>query len=131
MILKLFSRQSIFSMIDILFKDMINDAEIFLQKDDSDDDEEEEEVKQEKKDDQVENIEDMDPFRLSVDIDEYLEVKGILTIERVKDIVGEIMSATKSFKFDILENIMKGVIFEGKVIRESFMQEILKSAEDA
>ena len=130
MILKLFSKQSIFSLIDILFKDMIEDAKIFDEEgdDDDDDDEDEESVKSEKKVDLDASI---DAFKLAIDIDEYLEIKGILTIERVKDIVGEIMSATKNFKYDILENIMKGVIFEGKKIRESFMQEILKSAEDA
>ena len=122
MILQLFTRQSIFSLIDILFKDMIGDAEIFDVNEESEDYDEEEETKEEeKKEEKKEDIDEIDPFKIAVDIEEYLDVKGILTIERVKDIVGEIMSATKSFKYDILENIMKGVIFEGKVIRESFM----------
>jgi len=34
-------------------------------------------------------------------------------------------------RYFILENIMKGVIFENKKLRESFMQEILTAADDA
>ena len=59
-------------------------------------------------------------------------IKGTLTIERIKDIVGEIMSSCAGkMKYEILEIIMKGVIFEKKKLRESFMQEILNSAENA
>ena len=58
-------------------------------------------------------------------------IKGTLTIERIKDIVGEIMSSCAGkMKFEILEVIMKGVIFENKKLRESFMQEILNSAQN-
>jgi hypothetical protein len=43
----------------------------------------------------------------------YLGIKGTLTIERIKDIVGEIMaSCTGKLKYEILEIIMSGVIFE-------------------
>ena len=41
-----------------------------------------------------------------------MSIKGVLTIERIKDIVGEIMnSCKKKMKYEILEKIMKGVIF--------------------
>ena len=59
-------------------------------------------------------------------------IKGVLAIERIKDIVGEVMSCCqKKMKYDILENIMKGVIFEKKKLRESFMQEILNASVNA
>ena len=59
-------------------------------------------------------------------------IKGTLTIERIKDIVGEIMgSCAGKMKYEILEVIVKGVIFEGKKLRESFMQEVLNSADQA
>ena len=44
MVLKLFTKQSIFSLIDMLFKDMNEDAKIFDKKDSSDEEEEEEEI---------------------------------------------------------------------------------------
>ena len=48
-----------------------------------------------------------------------MNVKGTLTIERIKDIVGEIMSSCAGkMKFEILEVIMKGVVFEKKKLRE-------------
>ena len=63
------------------------------------------------------------------DTEAYLELKGLLSIERIKDIVGQIMSICKSeLEYDIMEYIMKGVIFEKKSLRESFMQEVLNSA---
>ncbi len=34
-------------------------------------------------------------------------------------------------KYKICQTIMKGVVYEGKKLRISFMQEILKSADDA
>jgi hypothetical protein len=65
-------------------------------------------------------------------MESYLGIKGTLTIERIKDIVGEIMSSCAGkMKYEILEIIMNGVIFEKKKLRESFMQEILISAENA
>lgn len=37
----------------------------------------------------------------------YMNRKGVLTIERIKDIVGEIMcTCEKKMKYDILEQIM-------------------------
>jgi len=40
-------------------------------------------------------------------------------------------SCAKKMKYEILEYIMKGVIFEKKKLRESFMQEILNSSDSA
>jgi hypothetical protein len=65
-------------------------------------------------------------------LEDYLDTKSILTIERIKDIVGEIMSSCqKKMQYPILQNIIKGVIYEQKKLRESFMQEILLAAESA
>jgi hypothetical protein len=58
--------------------------------------------------------------------------KGMLSIERIKDIVGEIMSnCEKKMKYDIIQQIMKGVVYEGKKLRESFLQEILNAQSQA
>ena len=55
--------------------------------------------------------------------------KAVLTIERIKDIVGEIMSTcTKKMNYEIIEYIMRGVVYEKKKVRESFLQEILNAA---
>lgn len=116
--LRLFSKQSIFYLVDILFKDMKDDYKLLevAESDDEDDDEEnkEEEQPEEAKQDEGElsGDESDDPTRANVDIDEYMSIKGVLTIERIKDIVGEIMSSCqKKMKYEILETIMKGVIF--------------------
>lgn len=145
MVLKLFCKQSILSLIDILFKDMKEDYKIF----ENDDEEEEPEIEaaeecsdmdyhpasshHPKEDsEQEEDVDDIDPTKYGVDLDQYMSIKGVLTIERIKDIVGEIMSSCAGkMKFEILEVIMKGVIFENKKLRESFMQEILNSAQNA
>lgn len=60
-----------------------------------------------------------------------MSLKGTLTIERIKDVVGEIMGSCKNLKYEVLNKIMRGVIFEQKKLRESFMQEILKAQENA
>lgn len=141
----MFSRGSIFSLIDILFKDMNEDHKIFEQFDEEEEDYGAEEVpeeqsqaketaKEEDSDDGKEedemNYEDLQ--KLGVDVEGYLSNKAVLTIERIKDIVGEIMSSCqKKMKYNILENIIKGVIFENKKLRESFMQEILNAADNA
>ena len=90
MVLQLFTKQSIFSLIDMLFKDMNEDAKIFIEPNESD---EEEEKVEESLSDSDENKEDeyVDLLRSAYDIEEYIGIKGVLTIERVKDIVGEIM----------------------------------------
>jgi len=60
-----------------------------------------------------------------------MSLKGTLTIERIKDVVGEIMGSCRDLKYEILNKIMRGVIFEQRRLRESFMQEILKAQENA
>lgn len=127
--LKLFSKQSIFYLVDILFKDMKDDYKL-LEETKSDEEEDEEERAEEGKaaEDKQEDEADLsgeesdDPTRANVDLEEYMAIKGVLTIERIKDIVGEIMSSCqKKMKYEILETIMKGVIFQKKKLRESFM----------
>jgi hypothetical protein len=39
--------------------------------------------------------------------------------------LGDYLSRCKDSKYDILESLMKGVVFEKKRLRESFQQEIL------
>ena len=39
-----------------------------------------------------------------------MSLKGTLTIERIKDVVGEIMGSCKNLKYEILNKIMRGVI---------------------
>jgi hypothetical protein len=61
-----------------------------------------------------------------------MDRKRLLTIERIKDIVGEIMNTcTKNMNYDILEYIMRGVVFHKKKLRESFLQEILNAQSSA
>ena len=141
MILQLFSKQSIFSLIDILFNDMSDDYKLI----ENDHGAEEEEDPEHDPGDQGEEAKDQasdgikgddeeeeDPTKYGVDIDEYTKVKGVLTIERIKDIVGEIMChCQKKMKYEILQNIMKGVIYEKKKLRESFMQEVLNATDNA
>jgi len=75
----------------------------------------------------MEEIED--PTKYGHDIEAYINTKGVLSIERIKDIVGEIMSSCQiEMEYPIIEYIMKNVIFEKKCLRESFMQEVLNSA---
>lgn len=46
--------------------------------------------------------------------------------------MGEIMnSCQKKMRYDILQTFMKGVIYDQKKLRESFMQEILNAADSA
>lgn len=67
----------------------------------SDEEEDEEEQAEEGKaaEDKPEDDADLsgeesdDPTRANVDLEKYMDIKGVLTIERIKDIVGEIMSS--------------------------------------
>jgi hypothetical protein len=128
MVLRLFSKQSIFSLVDILFKDMQEDAKKLQEVEEDDLVEEEEDEDEEEEDDEAGDEEPQDPTKYGYDMDEYLDTKGILTIEGIKDIVGEIMSTCqKKISYDILEYILKGKVFEKKIIRESFLQEILNA----
>jgi len=45
--------------------------------------------------------------------------------------LGDYLSKCKDNKYDILEAFMKGVVFEKKKLRESYLQEILKSLQKA
>jgi hypothetical protein len=72
----------------------------------------------------------VDPTKYGQDMESYMGLKGVLTIERIKDIVGEVMNTcAKTMRYEILQKIMKGVIFHQKRLRESFMQEILTAAD--
>lgn len=56
--------------------------------------------------------------KFEVNEKDYLDIKSALTIERIKDIVGEILChCPEKMVYTILEYIMKGVIFEKKYLR--------------
>lgn len=123
---------------DILFADMEGDQKALDPEANLESEQEEEESVSDTQGDPAEDDEDEneeafdDPTKYDVDIDEYVDRKGLLTIERIKDIVGEVMSTCQAkLEFEILEYIIKGKVFESKVIRESFLQEILNAAVDA
>ena len=149
MVMTLFSIPTINSLLNILFNDMQGDYKHLLGEFvESDDDkmdpseveeEEDEEVMESgegsgggEDDEEEESEEDVmmddDETRNGVDIEEYISLKGTLTIERIKDIVGQLMSSCEGkLKYEILQSLMKGVIFDGKPLRESFLQEILNA----
>jgi len=80
----------------------------------------------------MDNEEFEDPTKYGCDLEEYMSRKGVLTIERIKDIVGEIMcTCEKKMKYEIIEQIMRGVVYEKKKLRESFLQEILNAQSQA
>ena len=61
---------------------------------------------------------------------EYISLKGLLTIELVRDIIGLIISScAEAMEFEILQYILKGVIYDEKRIRPSFVQEILSASD--
>lgn len=58
--------------------------------------------------------------------------KNMLTIERIKEIVSELISTCpRHMQYDIMNHLMTGVIFKRNKLRTSFMQEILNTAKDA
>ncbi len=60
----------------------------------------------------------IDPQSLTKNMDEYLSSKGFLAIERIKDIIAEIMSSCqKKIKYEILESLIRGVVFYNKKLR--------------
>ena len=125
MLTELFSKQTIFSLVDILFKDMKEDYKMI---------ENDEEKPGEGSDDEGDGAGEADAPDSGgeeEDLEDYMSLKGTLTIERIKDVVGEIMGSCKNLKYETLNKIMRGVIFEQKRLRESFMQEILKAQENA
>jgi len=148
-ILKMFSKQTIFSLVDVLFKDMKQDYKIYEEAADmageqpgqgagkrdqggNEGEEDEPGEGEENGGDGPDMDDQLIDYTDGGDIDRYMEVKGVLYIEKIKDIVGEIMgSCQKQLKYEILEYIMKGVIFEKKMLRESFMQEVLKASDNA
>ena len=68
----------------------------------------------------------------SEELQEYIDLKGVLTIERVKDIVGEIICCCpKTVKFEIMQKIIGNMVFRKEKMRQSFMQEILNAADSA
>ena len=127
MAMKLFTQQSIFSLVDILFADMMEDQKDLDREANQDPEEESEESNSTPSgnddEEEDENEDDFDdPTKYGVDIEDYVGLKGTLTIERIKDIVGEVMSTCQAkLEYEILEYIIKGKVFESKVIRESFL----------
>ena len=107
---------------------MYEDFKLIEPPEENDDEEEEETKEKSQKDDESDSDEEEDPTKYGIDIDDYMGRKGILTIERIKDIVGEIMSScTKKLNYEIIEYIMRGVVYDKKKLRESFLQEILNA----
>ena len=65
-------------------------------------------------------------------LQDYIDLKGVLTIERVKDIVGELIcTCPKTVKFELMQKIIQNMVFKGQKMRQSFMQEILNAADSA
>lgn len=125
MLTELFSKQTIFSLVDILFKDMKEDYKMI------ENDEAQGEEGSCGESDGAEEAGALDSGGEEEDLEDYMSLKGTLTIERIKDVVGEIMGSCRDLKYEILNKIMRGVIFEQRRLRESFMQEILKAQENA
>ena len=89
------------------------------------DDEQEEEAKEEEPVAEEGDENSDDDLNFGIDEEEYVVLKSTLNIERIKDIVAEIMSACQVMEFELLESIMKSVVFAKMKIRESFMQDML------
>ena len=51
--------------------------------------------------------------------------------ELIKQFLGDYLSKCKDNKYDVLEAFMKGVVFEKKKLRESYLQEILNAHQNA
>ena len=49
----------------------------------------------------------------------------------IKDVIGEIMSSCTKKKYNLLEYVMKMVLFEKNPLRDSFLQEVLYAAGNA
>ena len=145
----MFSKHTITSLVDVLFKDMKQDFKVYEEAQEEVDfykveesggggqqvqegDEVGEGDGGAAEDSQGELDDQLIDYAEGRDIEHYMDVKSMLYIEKIKDIVGEIMgSCQKQLKYEILEYIMIGVIFEQKMLRESFMQELLKAADNA
>ena len=89
MVCMMFSKESVYSLITMLFRDMTEDHKIFDKKEEEEENEDAPvEIKKEVKEEEPE-----DPAFYGRNLDEYLGVKSVLTIERIKDIVGVIMGS--------------------------------------
>ena len=114
---KIFSKETVYKLIDILFNDMQSDYELiegkvgnfFEQDTESEkssvcvsDNEYIGDHSHPPKDD-----DDKDITRYGVNMDHYISTKGVLSVEIIKDIVGEIMSnCQKEMRYEILHKIM-------------------------
>lgn len=105
MISQLFPPQNIMTLIDIIFRDMSISYKVFEQS-------------------SVLVIgEEQEPFEI--------KVKQNLMREYIRIFLGEYLSKCKDNKYDILESIMKGVVYDKKRLRESYLQEILHAMGEA
>ena len=57
----------------------------------------------------------------------FIKVKNNLARESIKGFLGHYLARCKDNKYEVLEALMKGVVFEKKKLRESYLQEILKA----
>lgn len=141
MVTKMIDLGSIIKLLDMLFKDMKQDQDDLNDKGQHDDSEEEEQpVKKEEDleeegDNEEEQQSEIDSIYADRDAfeqeEEVVARKGILTIERIKDIIGSIIQSCKStYEYDMLQYLLFGKIFQKRVLRESFLQEIMTSSMD-
>lgn len=72
---------------------MKDDYKLLEKNTDEEEDESEDEPSNKDPDEEDESGSESDDPTKNVDVDEYMAIKGVLTIERIKDIVGEIMSS--------------------------------------
>ena len=107
MIDKILSKDCIFLLVDILFKDMKEDYELIEGDSESGDSDEAPAAEQANESgEDEESGDDLD----SASLEEYIALKGVLTIERVKDIVGEIIcSCPKTVKFEVMQKIIRNM----------------------
>jgi len=62
---------------------------------------------------------------------DFVRTKSNYAREYIKKFLGEYLSKCKDNKYQILEYFMKGMVYEKKKLRESYLQEILKSMGDS
>ena len=100
-IMKIFSKETVYKLIDVLFNDMQSDYELIEGKvgtwyeQDSESDKTSLCASQKDYIGEHEHLkadDDKDDTRYGVCIDNYIQTKGVLSVEIIKDIVGEIMS---------------------------------------
>ena len=91
----MFPSQNILTFIGIIFRDMNNSYKIF------------------------ESL-DYKPLPGEIEIP-YIMEKNNHAREIIKQFFGEYLSKCKDAKYDVLESIMKGVVFERRRLRESYL----------